>query len=68
MKISTVIFSKNHAIKIALQNLSKIEQIYFEDMIQENLLQYLSQYYWNELQSMHKSEVNWKQYMEDKQE
>jgi len=66
MQIFTRIFSKNPAIKIPLP--SKIEQIYFEDIIQENLQQYLSQQCWNELQSMHKSEENWKQYMEEKQE
>jgi len=46
-----------------LYNPSKIKQIYFEDIIQENLLQYLSQLCWNQLQSMHKYEENWKQYI-----
>jgi len=54
MQISVRIFSKNLAIKTPLQNPSKIEKIYFEDIIQEILLQNLSQQCWNQLQSMHK--------------
>jgi len=42
MQISGGIFSPNFVIKIPLQNPSKIEQIYFENIIQKNLLQYLS--------------------------
>jgi len=41
MQIFVGVFYKNPAIKIPLQNPSKIEKIYFEDIIQENLLQYL---------------------------
>jgi len=63
MQISIKIFFKNPAIKIPLQNPSKIEKIYFEDIIQENILQYLSQQCWNQLQLMHKFEENWKQYL-----
>jgi len=66
MQISTNIFSKTSAIKIPLQNPSKIKKIYFEDIIQENLLQYLSDQCWNQLQSMHKFEENWKQYFWEK--
>jgi len=63
MQIFVGIFSQNPAIKISLQNPSKIEQIYFEYNIQENLLQYLAQQCWNQLPSMNKSEENWKQYI-----
>ena len=57
------IYLKNHAIKIPLQDPSKIMQIYFEDIVEKNLLQYLSHQYWNQLQSMDKFEENWKQYL-----
>jgi len=56
MQVSARIFSTTSAIKIPLQKPSKIEKIYFEDIIRENLLQYLSHQCWNQLQSMHDSE------------
>jgi len=60
MQISARIFSTTSTIKIPPQNPSKIEKIYFEDIIRENILQYLSHQCWNQLQSMHKFEENWK--------
>jgi len=38
MQISAGIFSKNPTITFSLQYPSKIEKIYFEDIIQENQL------------------------------
>jgi len=43
MQIPAGIFSKTPTIKILLQNPTKFLQIYFKYIIQENLLQYLSQ-------------------------
>ena len=43
MQIFVGVFYKNPAIKIPLQNPSKVEQIYFEYIIKDNLLQYLSE-------------------------
>ena len=42
MQIYARIFSQNPSIKILVKNPSKIEQIYFEDIIQENFMQDLS--------------------------
>jgi len=63
MQIYVGMFSQNPTIKFRLHNPLKIQQIYFEDIIQENILQYLSQQCQNKLPSVHKSEENWKQYI-----
>jgi len=49
-------------LKFLCKILQKYSKYTFEEIIQENLLQYLSQQCWNQLQSMHKSQENWKEY------